>query len=83
CASLGRAGLILFHALFGIPRFRRHAPLLVKHLYSIVVLSLLIVVVSGLFIGIVLGLQGYLVMKTYGAEASLGMMVALSLLRVL
>ncbi|MCK8363675.1 ABC transporter permease, partial [Erwinia amylovora] len=44
---------------------------------------LLIVVVSGLFIDMVLGLQGYLVLKTYCAEASLGMMVALSLLREL
>ncbi len=83
CASFGRAGLMLFHALFGIPRFRKHAHLLVKQLYSVGVLSLLIVIVSGLFIGMVLGLQGYLVLKTYSAETSLGMMVALSLLREL
>jgi len=83
CASFGRAGLMLFHALFGIPRFRKHTPLLIKQLYSVGVLSLLIVVVSGLFIGMVLGLQGYLVLKTYSAETSLGMMVAISLLREL
>lgn len=83
CASFGRAGLMLFHALFGIPRFRKHAYLLVKQLYSVGVLSLLIVIVSGLFIGMVLGLQGYLVLKTYSAETSLGMIVALSLLREL
>ncbi|MCF1958216.1 lipid asymmetry maintenance ABC transporter permease subunit MlaE, partial [Escherichia coli] len=45
--------------------------------------SLLIIMVSGLFIGMVLGLQGYLVLTTFSAEASLGMMVALSLLREL
>lgn len=83
CASFGRAGLMLFHALVGIPRFRKHAPLVIKQLYSIGVLSLLIIVVSGLFIGMVLGLQGYLVLNTYGAESSLGMLVALSLLREL
>lgn len=83
CAAFGRAGLMLFHALVGIPRFRKHAPLVVKQLYSIGVLSLLIIVVSGLFIGMVLGLQGYLVLNTYGAESSLGMLVALSLLREL
>ena len=83
CASFGRAGLMLFHALVGIPRFRKHAPLVVKQLYSIGVLSLLIIVVSGLFIGMVLGLQGYLVLNTYGADSSLGMLVALSLLREL
>ncbi|VFP86779.1 Intermembrane phospholipid transport system permease protein MlaE [Candidatus Erwinia haradaeae] len=81
CASLGRAGLVLFHALFSFPRCRLHAPLLVKQLYNIGVLSLLIVMVSGLFIGMVLSIQGYRVLKTYGAESDLGMIVALSLLR--
>ncbi|MCA1176914.1 MULTISPECIES: lipid asymmetry maintenance ABC transporter permease subunit MlaE [unclassified Pantoea] len=83
CAAFGRAGLMLFHALVGKPAFRRHAPLLIKQLYSVGVLSLLIIVVSGLFIGMVLGLQGYLVLTTYSAETSLGMLVALSLLREL
>lgn len=83
CAAFGRAGLMLFHALVGVPSFRKHAPLLVKQLYSVGVLSLLIIMVSGLFIGMVLGLQGYLVLNTYGAETSLGMLVALSLLREL
>ncbi|RWR01520.1 ABC transporter permease [[Pantoea] beijingensis] len=82
-ASFGRAGLMLFHALVGKPEFRKHAPLLIKQLYSVGVLSLLIIVVSGLFIGMVLGLQGYLVLTTYSAETSLGMLVALSLLREL
>ncbi|QHM73673.1 lipid asymmetry maintenance ABC transporter permease subunit MlaE [Mixta intestinalis] len=83
CASFGRAGLMLFHALVGKPEFRKHAPLLVKQLYSVGVMSLLIILVSGLFIGMVLGLQGYLVLTTYSAETSLGMLVALSLLREL
>lgn len=82
-AAFGRAGWILFHALVGKPEFRKHTPLLIKHLYNIGVLSLLIIVVSGLFIGMVLGLQGYLVLTTYNAESSLGMLVALSLLREL
>lgn len=83
CTSFGRAGLMLFHALSGRPQFFRHFPLLIKQLYSVGVMSLLIIVVSGLFIGMVLGLQGYLVLTTYGAETSLGMLVALSLLREL
>ncbi|AVF36897.1 lipid asymmetry maintenance ABC transporter permease subunit MlaE [Rahnella sikkimica] len=83
CASFGRAGLMLFRALVGKPQFARQWPLLVKQLYSVGVLSLLIILVSGLFIGMVLGLQGYLILTTYSAEASLGMMVALSLLREL
>ncbi|GLR11147.1 ABC transporter permease [Mixta theicola] len=83
CASFGRAGLMLFHALAGKPQFRKHAPLLIRQLYSVGVMSLLIILVSGLFIGMVLGLQGFLVLTTYGAETSLGMLVALSLLREL
>ncbi len=82
-ASFGRAGLMLFNALVGKPEFRKQWPLLVKQLYSVGVQSLLIIIVSGLFIGMVLGLQGYIILTTYSAEASLGMMVALSLLREL
>lgn len=83
CASFGRAGQMLFRALIGKPQFGKQWPLLIKQLYGIGVLSLLIIMVSGLFIGMVLGLQGYLVLNTYSAEGSLGMMVALSLLREL
>lgn len=74
---------MLFNALVGKPEFRKHAPLLVRQLYNVGVLSMLIIVVSGVFIGMVLGLQGYLVLTTYSAETSLGMLVALSLLREL
>lgn len=50
---------MLFNALVGKPEFRKHAPLLVRQLYNVGVLSMLIIIVSGLFIGMVLGLQGY------------------------
>ncbi|EPB0481671.1 lipid asymmetry maintenance ABC transporter permease subunit MlaE [Providencia stuartii] len=79
----GRAGYMLFRSLIGKPEFSKQWPLLIKQLYAVGVQSLLIVAVSGLFIGMVLGLQGYLVLTTFSAEASLGMMVALSLLREL
>ncbi|VEA74885.1 putative ABC transporter permease component YrbE [Salmonella enterica subsp. arizonae] len=81
--TFGRAGLMLFNAVIGKPEFRKHAPLLVRQLYNVGVLSMLIIIVSGVFIGMVLGLQGYLVLTTYSAETSLGMLVALSLLREL
>lgn len=83
CAAFGRAGLLLLNALVGKQEFARHAPLLVRQLYHEGVLSMLIIVVSGIFIGMVLALQGYLVLVTYGASTSLGMLVALSLLREL
>ncbi|WP_457913630.1 lipid asymmetry maintenance ABC transporter permease subunit MlaE [Candidatus Gillettellia adelgis] len=82
-ASFGRAGLMLFNALIVQPEARKQWPLLLKQLYNIGAQSLLIIIISGLFIGMVLGLQGYIVLITYSAEASLGMMVALSLLREL
>lgn len=55
-ATFGRAGLMLFNAVVGKPEFRKHAPLLVRQLYNVGVLSMLIIIVSGLFIGMVLGL---------------------------
>ena len=46
-------------------------------------LSLIIIVVSGLFVGMVLGLQGYETLQKYGATESIGVLVALSLVREL
>jgi phospholipid/cholesterol/gamma-HCH transport system permease protein len=46
-------------------------------------MSLIIILVAGLFVGIVLGLQGYEILKRYGSESALGSLVALSLLREL
>ncbi|WP_434358336.1 lipid asymmetry maintenance ABC transporter permease subunit MlaE [Parasalinivibrio latis] len=81
--TMGKATLMLFGALVGKPQPRKMFPLLVTQLYSVGVRSLAIIVVSGLFIGMVLSLQGYLVLSDFGAETSLGQMVALSLLREL
>jgi phospholipid/cholesterol/gamma-HCH transport system permease protein len=82
-SGLGRAVIILLSALFHFPNFRKGMPLLMHQLYSVGVMSLTIIVVSGGFIGMVLALQGYTILVGYGAEASLGPMVALSLLREL
>ncbi len=45
--------------------------------------SLVIIAVSGLFVGFVLGLQGYYTLSRYGSEQALGLLVALSLVREL
>ena len=45
--------------------------------------SFVIIVVSGLFVGFVLGLQGYYTLRRYGSEQALGLLVALSLVREL
>ncbi|MBL0710012.1 MAG: lipid asymmetry maintenance ABC transporter permease subunit MlaE [Colwellia sp.] len=82
-SGLGRAVIILMSAILHRPNLRKGFPLLLTQLYNIGVMSLLIIVVSGGFIGMVLALQGYNVLVSYGAEASLGPVVALSLLREL
>jgi phospholipid/cholesterol/gamma-HCH transport system permease protein len=46
-------------------------------------LSLAIIAVSGLFVGFVLGLQGYYTLQRFGASEALGLLVALSLVREL
>ncbi|CAH0527184.1 lipid asymmetry maintenance ABC transporter permease subunit MlaE [Vibrio hippocampi] len=83
CYAWGRATFMLMGVLFAKPQPSKHFPLLLKQLHNLGVQSLAIIVVSGLFIGMVLSLQGYIVLVDYGAEGSLGQMVALSLLREL
>lgn len=81
-SAVGRAGVMLFGALIAVPRLK-NIPLTVKQVNVVGVQSLLIILVSGLFIGMVMALQGYTILVDYGAEGSLGPMVALSLLREL
>ncbi|NDG59293.1 MAG: lipid asymmetry maintenance ABC transporter permease subunit MlaE, partial [Betaproteobacteria bacterium] len=57
--------------------------LLLSQLYVVGSRSLAITLVSGLFVGFVLGLQGYYTLNRYGAEQALGLLVALSLVREL
>jgi len=61
----------------------RRPQLVLKEIFSSGVLSFIIIVVSGLFVGMVLGLQGYETLQTYGSEEALGVLVALSLVREL
>ena len=71
--------LILIYSGTSFRRFR----LTVKELFSSGVMSLIIIVVAGMFVGMVLGLQGYETLKRYGSESALGSLVALSLVREL
>ena len=61
----------------------RRLGLVIRELYFTGVLSLIIILVSGLFVGMVLGFQGYHTLQTYGSESALGVLVALSLVREL
>ena len=81
--SLGRAFIFLLRTLIRRPRFIKSFPLLIAELYNVGVLSLLIIIVSGLFIGMVLGLQGYHTLSKFGATQELGQLIALSVVREL
>lgn len=81
--SVGRATFVLIGAVVAKPQFSKTFPLTIKQIYVVGVQSLSIIIVSGLFIGMVMALQGYTILVDYGAEGSLGQMVALSLLREL
>ena len=62
--------------------FRRFH-LTIREIYFTGVLSLIIILVSGLFVGMVLGLQGYDTLVRYGSSEALGVLVSLSLVREL
>lgn len=81
-AALGGALFMLLQALWGVPGpkgFQR----LRQQLYVVGVQSLVIILVSAAFIGMVLGLQGYTLLVDYGSEQAVGQMVALTLVREL
>ena len=80
---LGRGTLFLAQVILAsgsaLLRFR----LVVQQIYSVGVLTLVIVLVAGLFVGMVLSLQGYYTLVQFGAEESLGVLVSLTLVREL
>ena len=82
-ATVGRAGIFLMRAIVGLSLNAKGLRLLMRQLYHVGVLSLVIIIVSGLFIGMVLALQGYTILVDYGSEQAIGQMVALTLVREL
>jgi phospholipid/cholesterol/gamma-HCH transport system permease protein len=81
--KLGRGTFFLFAALAGTVDILPRPRLLLNQMYSVGVLSCLIIAISGLFVGMVLGLQGFYILSDFGAEETLGVMVAASLVREL
>ena len=78
-AFMRLGGAILARSGAALSRFR----LVSQQIHFIGNHSLLIIAVSGLFVGFVLGLQGYYTLSRYGSEEALGLLVALSLTREL
>lgn len=83
CLRLGLSGLFLAGILSRKPRWSQAVGMIVHEIYFVGVLSLAIIIVSGLFIGMVLGLQGYNTLDHFGATQELGTLIALSTVREL
>lgn len=79
----GETGIFLWQVIIGKPAWPGGLLRLIQQLYSVGVLSLIIMVLSSLFIGMVLGLQGYTILSKFGADQALGQLIALSLVREL
>lgn len=82
-ASVGFATRSFFAVLLASASLMRRPRLLTDQIHFIGNYSLVIIAVSGLFVGFVLGLQGYYTLNKYGSEQALGLLVALSLTREL
>ena len=82
-SHLGRGGILLFQTMSYFFKLFSRPGLIIQQLFSVGVRSMLIIIVSGFFVGMVLSLQGYNTLVDFGAEESLGVIVALSLVREL
>ncbi len=81
--NIGQAAFILLLTIFHRPKLIKGLPLLVRQMYAVGVLSLPIILAASFFIGMVLGLQGYTILVKYGADDTVGQLIALSLVREL
>ena len=82
-ADIGHATRLFFSLLkLAGPTFKRFG-LVRDQIHFLGNHSLAIILVSGLFVGFVLGLQGYYTLQRYGSSEALGLLVALSLVREL
>lgn len=80
---LGRGCLFLVRVIASLTFLIWRPHLVIVQVYAVGVLSLTIILVSGLFVGMVLGLQGYNTLVNFGATEALGVVVSLSLVREL
>ena len=81
--SLGRAGIFLLDTLKSLLRLGGRTDLLISQVYFLGVMSVSVIAVAGLFVGMMLGFQGYYSLTTFGAESSLGIAITLFLPREL
>jgi phospholipid/cholesterol/gamma-HCH transport system permease protein len=80
---LGAVTLFLLRLLANTPRALLRFELIGRQIFNSGALSLVIIMLSGLFVGMVLGLQGYQLLRNFGSEEALGTAAAIGLLREL
>ena len=80
---LGSAARFFLNTLVLSGESFRRLHLTIREIYFTGVMSLIIILVSALFVGMVLGLQGYNTLQKYGSSEAIGVLVALSLVREL
>ena len=83
CAKLGAVSLFLLRLLGQCVPAWRGRWLVVQQIYNAGARSLVIIMLSGLFVGMVLGLQGYDLLQRFGSESALGVAAALGLIKEL
>src|SRR5271156_5692962 len=81
--DLGAVKLFLLRLLANTPRALLRFELIGRQIFNSGALSLVIIMLSGLFVGMVLGLQGYQLLQHFGSEEALGTAAAIGLLREL
>jgi len=82
-ANIGAVALFFFRVLAQLPPALLRPRLVVAQIHNAGALSLIIIMTCGLFVGMVLGLQGYDLLARFGSESALGSAVALALLKEL
>jgi phospholipid/cholesterol/gamma-HCH transport system permease protein len=81
--SVGHATRLMWRLVASLGVVLQRPRLLTEQIFFLGNYSLAIILVSGLFVGFVIGLQGYYILQRYGSSEALGLMVALSLVREL
>jgi phospholipid/cholesterol/gamma-HCH transport system permease protein len=82
-ADLGYGARLLVRLIGSVGTVLRRPGLVRDQVHFMGNYSLAIIAVSGVFVGFVLGLQGYYTLQRYGSSEALGLLVALSLVREL
>ena len=81
--ELGAVSRFLIQLIVYSPRALVRFDLIARQIFNSGALSLVIIMLSGLFLGMVLGLQGYQLLRRFGSEEALGVAAAIGLVREL